>query len=136
VGVGGFVCQEPGGVFGVIPAGGGALGNLLPGGGQRLAHLGRHHRRDLVLLVVQDPGRSLHPSGSFVKAGQAVAGVGSRGCGQAALDVFLAHLVIGLHGLPGRRVDGRDRHDLLLPPHGNIAAAAHCGLARIALAHT
>src|SRR5258708_30163718 len=37
-------------------------------------------------------------------------------------DVRLAHLVVGLDGLPGGGVDGRDAHGLLLPPRGDIAA--------------
>ena len=34
----------------------------------------------------------------------------ARGRGQAPLNVRFGHLVIGLHGLAGRGVDGRDSH--------------------------
>ena len=67
--------------------------------------------------------RRIH-AGPVVEAGQPVAGVRRRGRGQAALDVRLAHLVKGLHGLPGGGVDGRDRHGsssvrrAALPPRG------------------
>jgi hypothetical protein len=136
-GVGGLVGQEPGGVVGVIPAGGGTLGDLLPGRDQRLAHLGRHHRRDLVLLGVKDPGGPPHPVGPVVETSQAIAGGGRRGGGQGALQVRLAHLVIGLHGLPVGGVDGRDRHGQSPPSRrGIITAAALRRLARIALAYT
>ena len=120
-GVGGLVGQEPFGVLGVIPAGGGALGHFLLRGGQRLAHLGGHHGRDLVLLRVQDRGCLAHPPGPFGETGQAVTSVHRRRGGQAALDVCLAHLVVGLDGLPGRGVNGRDRHGLL-----PSAARRHC----------
>ena len=121
-GVARLVGEVPGGVLGVIPAGAGALGDLLPGGGQRLAHLGGHHGRDLVLLLIQDAGCAVHPPGPFGKTSQAVACVRRRRGGQAALDLRLAHLVKGLQGLPGRGVDGRDRHGVLLPVCSRPAA--------------
>jgi hypothetical protein len=61
-GIGGLIGQEAGRVLGVVPAIRGALDDLLAGRGQRLAHLGGHHGRDLVLLAVRDGAawRRLH----------------------------------------------------------------------------
>ncbi len=74
-------------MIGEKPAGRGALGHLLPGRGERLAHLGCHHDRDLFLLVIQDSGRPQHPPGAIVERGQPIAGVCRRGRSKAALHV-------------------------------------------------
>jgi hypothetical protein len=135
-GIGGLVGQEPFGMLGVVAAGGGALGDLLPGRGQGLAHLRGHHGRDLVLLLIQDRRGPAHPPGPFGEAGQAVAIAGRRRGGQAALDVRLAHLVVGLDGLPGSGVRARDGHGSSSSAARRRRRGLNVGLARIGRVHT
>ena len=55
-----LVGQEPLGVLGVVAAAEGALGRLLDGGLERLAHLGDHEPAEGLLLRLQDLGRLEH----------------------------------------------------------------------------
>jgi hypothetical protein len=109
---GGLIGQEALGVLGVEPAGGGALGRLGLGRGQRLAHLGGHHRGYAVALGVEQVGGGPHPGGPLGEAGAAQHLEVTGGPADAQVDLGLGHRVEPLHNLAGRRVRGGNRHDV------------------------